>query len=138
MQSLRKEDQAMSTLTTNGVSVSVRTDYQDEYSNPAHHHFVFTYKIRIENQSEFTVQLISRKWLILDADGSVKEVDGLGVVGQQPVLEPGQVHEYVSGCNLRAGMGTMQGYYSMQRMMDGKTFQVVIPEFHLFVPYLLN
>jgi len=128
----------MITLTTNGVSVSVRTDYQEEYSNPNQKNFVFTYRILIENHSDFTVQLLRRKWLIVDADGSVKEVEGEGVVGQQPVIETGGVHEYVSGCNLRSGMGLMQGYYTMQRMMDGKQFDVVIPEFHLFTPYLLN
>jgi ApaG protein len=128
----------MITLTTNGVSVSVNTDYQEDYSNPSQKHFVFTYRIRIENHSDYTVQLMRRRWLIMDADGSLKEVDGEGVVGQQPVLEPGESHEYVSGCNLRAGMGLMQGYYTMQRMMDGKNFDVAIPEFHLFAPYLLN
>ena len=128
----------MLTETTQGVTVSVATEYQPEYSNPGQQHFVFTYRICIENRSEYTVQLLRRHWYIYDADGRVREVEGEGVVGQQPVLEPGEVHEYVSGCNLKAGIGKMKGTYLMERIVDGKKFQAGIPEFTMVVPYRLN
>lgn len=128
----------MKTAITHGVSVSVQTNYQAEYSAPTNQHFVFTYKILITNNSEYTVQLLSRHWFIADAIGQIREVEGEGVVGQQPILEPGQSHEYVSGCNLRSGMGHMQGSYTFQRMMDGRTFEVDIPKFSLFASYKLN
>lgn len=128
----------MVTAITEGIKITVENDYQSEYSSPSHMHYVFTYKIRIENCSEYTMQLKRRHWFIHDADNTVKEVEGEGVVGQQPVLEPGQVHEYVSGCNLKTGMGKMYGTYLMERIVDGKKITVTIPEFTLFVPFLLN
>ena len=102
------------------------------------HYFVFTYKIIIENHSDNTVKLLRRRWNIYDSNGVVREVEGEGVVGQQPVLEPGEIHEYVSGCNLRTNLGKMAGTYLMERVFDGRHFQVVIPEFTLIVPYRLN
>lgn len=123
---------------TEGVKVSVLTEYQPDYSNPNKSHFVFTYKITIENRSGQTVQLLRRHWQVYDSNFKYYEVEGEGVVGQQPVLEPGEVHEYVSGCNLTSGLGKMKGTYLMERRLDGYTFRVVIPEFTLVVPYLLN
>ncbi len=128
----------MTTEITNGVKVSVLTDYLPEYSSPVQQHFVFTYRILIENCSEYTVQLLRRHWYIHDANNTVREVEGEGVVGQQPVLEPGETHEYVSGCNLKSGMGKMYGHYTMERVVDGKVFKVVIPEFTMIVPFKLN
>ena len=120
------------------VKVNVETEYQPEYSNPAQHHFVFTYRITIENKSDKTIQLKTRHWEIVDATYPFREVDGEGVVGKQPVLEPGQSHQYVSGCNLRSGIGKMRGYYTMEKLIDGKQFEVVIPEFTMIVPIKLN
>jgi len=128
----------MDTKTTAGVRVTVTTNYLPDYSSPIQQHYVFAYKISIENNSEFTVKLLRRHWYIHDAIGVVREVEGEGVVGQQPVLEPGESHEYVSGCNLKAGMGKMRGTYLMERLVDGKQFDVTIPEFTLVVPYKLN
>ncbi|MBC5992080.1 Co2+/Mg2+ efflux protein ApaG [Pontibacter cellulosilyticus] len=128
----------MDTKTTEGVKVTVTTNYLPDYSSPVQQHYVFAYKISIENNSEFTVKLLRRHWYIHDATGVVREVEGEGVVGQQPVLEPGESHEYVSGCNLKTGMGKMRGTYLMERMVDGKQFDVTIPEFNLIVPYKLN
>jgi len=128
----------MVTEITDGVKVSVVTEYQPEYSSPVQSHYVFTYKIRIENSSEFTVQLLRRHWYIHDADGSLREVEGEGVVGQQPVLEPGEIHEYVSGCNLKTGIGKMRGTYLMERVVDGRQFDVKVPEFTMIVPFRLN
>jgi ApaG protein len=128
----------MDTKTTEGVKVTVTTNYLPDYSSPVQQHYVFAYKINIENNSEFTVKLLRRHWYIHDATGVVREVEGEGVVGQQPVLEPGESHEYVSGCNLKTGMGKMRGTYLMERMVDGKQFNATIPEFVLIVPYKLN
>ncbi|MEJ8802650.1 Co2+/Mg2+ efflux protein ApaG [Pontibacter sp. H249] len=128
----------MDTKTTEGVKVTVTTNYLPDYSSPVQQHYVFAYKISIENNSEFTVKLLRRHWYIHDSTGVVREVEGEGVVGQQPVLEPGESHEYVSGCNLKTGMGKMRGTYLMERMVDGKKFDVTIPEFNLIVPYKLN
>jgi ApaG protein len=128
----------MSTATTKGVKISVQTEYQPAYSNPMQFHFVFTYRITIENLGDHTVKLLRRHWYIHDANKNVREVEGEGVVGQQPVLEPGASHQYVSGCNLKSGVGKMHGAFLMERQMDGKQFSVTIPEFNLIVPFKLN
>lgn len=126
------------TAITEGIKVSVETSYQAEYSSPAQNHYVFTYKITIENNGEYTIKLLRRHWHIHDANNNTREVEGDGVVGQQPILEPGQKHQYISGCNLRSGYGKMFGTYLMEKIVDGKEFEVIIPEFSMTVPYLLN
>nr|WP_294897432.1 Co2+/Mg2+ efflux protein ApaG [uncultured Pedobacter sp.] len=123
---------------TEGVKVSVETTYQPEYSNPANEHFMFAYKIQIENLGDYSIQLLRRHWVIFDSNGTRREVDGEGVVGLQPIIEPGQHHEYVSGCNLKTDMGAMQGFYQMKRLVDEEIFDVKIPEFSLIAPYKLN
>jgi ApaG protein len=128
----------MNTTTTQGVTVSVTTNYLPDYSSPTQEHFVFAYKIDIRNNSEYTVKLLRRHWFIYDANGVVREVEGEGVVGQQPVLEPSEAHQYVSGCNLKSGMGKMRGTYPKERLVDGSRFDVEIPEFTLVVPFRLN
>ena len=128
----------MVTSVTEGVKVSVVTEYQPEYSSPAQSHFVFTYKVNIENHSEHTVQLLRRHWFIYDSDGVIREVEGEGVIGQQPTLEPGEVHQYVSGCNLRTSIGKMDGTYLVERLFDGRRFKVKIPEFVMIANFRLN
>lgn len=128
----------MVTAITQGVKISVETTYQDEYSNPAGEHFMFAYRINIENLTDYTIQLRRRQWFIFDSNGSVREVEGEGVVGQQPILHPGDMHSYVSGCQLSTDIGSMRGYYLMQRTADDSEFSVEIPEFELVVPYRLN
>lgn len=123
---------------TEGIKVSVVTEYQPDYSSPAQMHFVFTYRITIENESEYTIKLLRRHWFIHDANSTVREVEGQGVVGQQPILEPGQTHQYVSGCNLKSGVGKMYGTYLMERVVDGKQFKVAIPEFTMVAPFRMN
>lgn len=123
---------------TDGVKISVETIYQPEYSNPANEHFMFAYRVNIENLTENSVQLLNRHWNIFDSNGTKREVEGEGVVGQQPVIEPGDTHEYVSGCNLKTDMGSMKGSYEMERVVDGVKFRVNIPEFYLIAPYKLN
>jgi ApaG protein len=128
----------MVTKITEGVKVSVETIYQPEYSNPVNEHFMFAYRVKIENMGDYTVQLMSRKWSIFDSNGTKRQVEGEGVVGQQPIIEPGENHEYVSGCNLKTDIGTMKGSYEMVRVVDGQRFQVKIPEFQLIALYKLN
>jgi ApaG protein len=128
----------MVTEITKGIKVSVETEYQPAYSSPSQYHYVFTYRITIENQSEYTIQLLRRHWYIHDAGFSPREVEGEGVVGQQPVLEPGQAHQYVSGCNLKSGIGKMVGTYMMERIVDGLKVEVNIPEFTMIAPLRLN
>lgn len=128
----------MTTDITKGVKVTVETDYQPEYSDPTQHHYVFTYKVSIENMGDKTIQLKSRHWDIVDITHPRREVEGEGVVGKQPVLEPGEIHQYVSGCNLNSGIGKMSGYYEMERVVDGLVFQVNIPEFTMVVPFKNN
>ncbi|MCB0504371.1 MAG: Co2+/Mg2+ efflux protein ApaG [Cyclobacteriaceae bacterium] len=128
----------MVTEVTNGVKVSVEVEYQPNYSSPSQHHYVFTYQVTIENNSSKTLQLKRRKWVINDAAFPVRVVEGEGVVGRQPVLEPGQSHQYISGCNLRSGLGKMSGSYEMEKLMDGQLITIQIPEFRMVVPFKLN
>ena len=128
----------MVTEITQGIRVTVETEYQQAYSSPSQHHHVFTYRVTIENQGDFTIQLKRRHWQIIDAGFAPREVEGEGVVGNQPVLEPGMNHQYVSGCNLKSGVGKMSGTFSMERIVDGMTFKVRIPEFHMAAPHRLN
>lgn len=128
----------MTTAITKGIRISVETEYQPAYSNPVQFHFVFTYRITIENLSDHTIQLLRRHWHIHDAGQEAREVEGEGVVGLQPVLEPGDSHQYVSGCNLKSGMGKMYGNYLLERIINGEKFRVQIPEFTMVVPHKLN
>jgi ApaG protein len=123
---------------TNDIIVTVETFFQESASAPEANHYVFAYRILIENHSDFTIKLLRRHWYIIDSNGQLKEVEGEGVVGQQPVLEPEQKHEYVSGCELQSEIGKMHGTYLMEKQMDGTTFEVEIPEFVMVVPYRLN
>lgn len=128
----------MVTAITEGIKVSVQVNYQSDYSSPHQHHYVFVYRIHIENSSPATVQLLSRRWEIFDAGESKKTVEGEGVVGQQPIIEPGGNHQYVSGCNLRSGLGKMKGSYLMERVQDGKLLDIAIPEFNLIADIFDN
>lgn len=128
----------MVTEVTEGIKITVNTEYQPEYSSPFNMHFVYAYKIMIENYSDHTVQLVRRHWYIYDTDGSVREVEGEGVVGQQPILEHGESHQYISGCNLKTSIGKMKGTFLMERILDNKEFEVAIPEFVLIPPFKLN
>jgi ApaG protein len=128
----------MVTAITQGVKISVDTVYQEEYSNPEKEHFMFAYQITIENLSDYSIQLMRRQWFIFDSNGTQRDVEGEGVVGIQPVIEPGESHSYVSGCNLTTDIGSMSGNYLMHRIADQSDFTVGIPEFQLIVPYRLN
>ena len=118
-------------------SVSVRPQYLDAHSNPEEHHFVFAYTVTIRNTGERTAQLMSRHWIITDANNEVEEVRGDGVVGEQPVLKPGESFEYTSGCPLTTPVGSMRGTYQCVAE-DGTTFEATIPEFVLSMPRTLH
>jgi ApaG protein len=128
----------MKTKSTAGIQVSVETFYQSKKSNPLASHYFFAYQITIHNASDYTVQLKRRHWYICDSNGIKSEVEGNGVIGVQPILAPGQSYQYVSGCNLTTTMGKMHGIYFMEREIDRKLFNVMIPEFLMIVPYKLN
>ncbi|MCH8329920.1 MAG: Co2+/Mg2+ efflux protein ApaG [Bacteroidetes bacterium] len=128
----------MFTQITQGVKVSVETFYRDDHSNPFEGEYTFAYRIIIENNSDKTIQLLRRHWFIVDANGMYKEVEGEGVVGQQPIIEPDGVHQYVSGCHLKTEIGKMYGSYLMKRHDDWSLFKVDIPEFVMVAPVKMN
>ena len=120
--------------TTRGIRVAVKPAYLDDQSDPEESRFLWSYTVTIENKGPETVQLLSRYWHITDAGGRVQEVRGPGVVGAQPVLEPGQVFEYTSGCPLPTASGAMVGRYQM-RAASGEAFEADIPMFLLESPH---
>ncbi|MBW2712595.1 MAG: Co2+/Mg2+ efflux protein ApaG [Deltaproteobacteria bacterium] len=122
---------------TNGVRVQVETKYSLEHSEGRPDEWFFLYRIRISNESEQTHQLLSRHWIITDGTGHVEEVQGPGVVGEQPTLEPGESFEYTSGCPLTTPFGTMVGTYQMIRS-DGSTWDADVPCFHLTEPNAIH
>ena len=116
--------------TTENITVTANPIYLDGQSNVMERKFVFAYFIHIKNNSKEDVQLLRRHWYIRDSAGDVKEVEGEGVVGKQPVIKPGEAHEYNSFCVLETFEGYMEGTYSMKRP-NGEEFQIKIPRFHL-------
>src|SRR5262245_37684351 len=122
---------------TSGIRVLVRSQYVSERSRPEIGEFFFAYTILIENRSRERVQLVSRHWVITDAEGRQEEVRGPGVVGEQPVLDPGESFQYTSACPLRTPFGTMRGTYQMVRP-DGTRFDAQIATFRLAQPYAVN
>ena len=128
----------MLTEVTKGIKVSVETKYKEEYSNSYTSNYVFSYKITIENLNEFSVQLLRRYWLITESNGEYREVEGEGVIGQQPILEPGDVYQYQSGCNLHTDIGSMKGLYTFKNHTSESILKVAIPKFDMIVPYRLN
>ncbi|MFZ6774978.1 Co2+/Mg2+ efflux protein ApaG [Undibacterium sp. SXout7W] len=119
------------------MSVSVVTQYLAEQSDPDHGNFVFAYTITIKNTGTVAAQVISRHWLIMDAKNHLEEVKGLGVVGHQPFLAPGQSFEYTSGSSLKTPQGSMKGSYFCVAE-DGSRFEADIPEFVLSLPRTLH
>lgn len=125
-----------STATTRGVTVEVESRYLEEKSDPGQKRWFFAYDIRISNDGPVVVQLLTRHWIITDANGNVEEVKGPGVVGNQPVLAPGESFEYTSFCPLSTPFGTMEGSYQM--VTDGGGFNAVIAQFALSEPMTVN
>ena len=123
---------------TNDVRVVVETFYKPiQQGNSANEH-IFAYRITIENYSDYTIQLLRRHWEIFDSNGQIREVDGEGVVGEQPVIQPQEFHQYTSFCNLRSDIGRMSGSYTMLRHADNKIMKIVVPEFLMMAPFRMN
>lgn len=128
----------MSTKVTQGIRISALARYEAQESDPKAGRFLFSYRIRIENRGERSVKLLSRHWDIVDSLAERRVVEGPGVVGETPVLAPGEQFSYNSACDLRSGFGRMSGHYTMQDLQDGGTFQVEIPAFELVQPVAAN
>lgn len=118
-------------------TVSVNTQYLEEQSDPDSSNYVFAYAVTIKNTGQVAAQLISRHWVIVDANNHVQEVRGLGVVGNQPLLQPGEQFEYTSGTYMATPQGSMKGEYFCVAE-DGAQFEVKIPEFVLSLPRTLH
>jgi ApaG protein len=121
-----------------GIKISVETFYQPEFSNPMNSEFMFAYRITVNNNNDFPVRLLSRHWYIFDSNGTLKEVEGEGVVGVQPQIAPDEEYQYMSGCNLRSEIGRMHGTYLMENLKTNETFEVYIPVFEMQVPFKMN
>ncbi len=127
----------MESATTRNVRVSVESFFLADQSDPEQDVYSFAYRVQLENIGQETVQLLNRHWIITDSSGRVNHVRGSGVVGEQPVLAPGQAYEYTSGSRLESPVGTMEGTYEMVNA-EGKRFDIRIPLFTLAVPGTLN
>jgi ApaG protein len=137
MPDLRSQLAPMSDAVTDDIRVEVLASYSAENSRPLEDHWVFQYTVRITNQGSVTVQLVSRHWIITDGAGHTEEVTGPGVVGEQPVLQPGESFQYSSWCPLTTPTGKMRGTYQMARA-NGDQFDIEIAPFALKARYAVN
>lgn len=128
----------MSNTLSHGVRILVRPRYVPEQSDPEKGQWLFAYHITIRNEGERPVQLLSRHWVITNGEGKVEEVRGPGVVGYQPLLQPGEEFQYTSGCPLDTPVGTMHGEFNMVVPGSGEKFDAAIEPFRLAVPSALN
>jgi ApaG protein len=126
-----------SDATTRGIKVEVTSRYLPERSAPRESHYLFSYHVRVSNVGTETAQLVSREWIITTAEGDVERVKGPGVVGEQPVLQPGSAFEYTSYCPLKTAVGSMHGSYQMVTA-DNERFDAQIAPFTLAIPNSLN
>lgn len=128
----------MNTSITKGIKVSVVPKYQDTVERESILEYLFSYEVTIENNSNQRVQLLSRQWKIFDSNNSYRIVEGEGVIGKQPILEPKEFHSYQSWCPLNSAMGYMKGYYIMKDLDLNEEFKVKIPRFTLVAPEVCN
>jgi ApaG protein len=127
----------MSDTTTRGIRVQVESSYDEESSSPPDNYYLFTYQVTISNRGRETAQLVSREWIITDGNGETQRVQGPGVVGEQPVLSPGDEFEYTSFCPLPTPVGSMHGSYRMV-LPNGESFEAEIAPFSLSAPHAVN
>lgn len=125
-------------LVTSGIKISVETNFEGTFYKNYKINYAFGYKVTIENQSRDVVKLNSRFWEIKDALNNIEVVKGEGVIGEKPILQPGESHVYNSGCLLTSPFGSMKGYYNMINFSNSKRFKVFIPSFRLSAPFSLN
>ncbi|MCW8981756.1 MAG: Co2+/Mg2+ efflux protein ApaG [Altibacter sp.] len=123
---------------TQGIKVSVETSFEGTFYKNYKIYYAFGYTITIENQSKDVVQLTARHWKIKDALNDLEIVEGEGVIGKKPVLQPGTLHSYSSGCLLLSPFGAMHGYYAMVNFSSTRKFRVAIPSFKLSAPFAMN
>jgi len=123
---------------TLGVKISVTTSYQPGFSSDNQHQYLFSYSIFIDNFNDFRVQLLNRHWKITDGVGLVRVVDGPGVIGIQPIIEPFENYNYQSACDFQTSVGTMEGYYKFRNLESGKVFKAEIPRFVMVTDQKLN
>ena len=128
----------MNSIITHGIQISVENRYYPPQSSPKSNHYFFVYEVTIINKSDYTVKLLKRHWDITDGLGEMREVEGEGVVGETPSLEPGETYTYNSGCDFTTEIGKMSGYYTMIKLVDKTEFNVQIPEFIMVLPAKLN
>ncbi len=128
----------MPTAVTENIKVSIKARYEEVYSDPDRDKYAFSYDVEIVNDSPYAIQLLSRHWVILDTNLEKREVKGEGVVGETPVMQPGESHRYQSWCPLSTDIGVMYGYYNFIRLSDRHEFKVRIPLFQMVADYRLN
>lgn len=128
----------MTTLITKGIKISVNTSFEGTFFKNYKTHYAFGYTITIENQSKDTVQLTSRHWRIYDSLNELEILDGEGVIGKKPVIQPGASHTYSSGCLLTSTIGAMKGHYNMVNLKTDQKIKIVIPTFKFSAPFTLN
>jgi|TARA_B100000287_G_scaffold434622_1_gene499610 ApaG protein len=117
----------------NKIKILVQPTYLEDHSDPSENSYLWAYTVKIKNNGDDTIKLISRHWKIFDSNGSFREVKGKGVVGEQPIIHPGDEFEYTSGTPLKTNSGLMHGSYQMEDF-NGESFEVLIPPFSLDVP----
>jgi len=128
----------METAITEGVKITVNTQFRSDLSHVKDNQYFFNYRIEMENHNNFNVQLLNRDWYIFDSLNEPNFVSGNGVVGEQPILKPGERFSYTSGCELFSEVGFMKGFYTFKNLNEGKLFQVYVPTFKLIYPPKLN
>lgn len=128
----------MNTLITSGIQISVKTDFRYDLSEIVESKYFFNYTIEMQNTNSYSVQLRSRDWYIFDSLDDARFVSGPGVVGEEPILKPGERFAYTSGCDFHSEIGLMKGFYTFQNMVDGELFEVFVPTFRLEYPPKLN
>jgi ApaG protein len=128
----------MTTQVTKGIKISVNTNFEGTFFKNYKMHYAFGYTITIENQSKDAVQLTSRHWRIYDSLNDMETLDGEGVIGKKPIINPGESHTYNSGCLLTSPIGAMRGHYNMFNINSSEKFRVLIPTFKFSAPFALN
>ena len=123
---------------TKGIKVSVSTSFEGNFIKNNIVNYVFSYKVKIENNSKDAVQLLTRHWKIIESNQKTKFINGNGVLGENPIVKPGESHKYSSGCLIASSIGSMSGVYTMINLSNTNKFSVKIPSFKLNVPFILN
>ena len=129
---------SMKTITTEGVKITVTTKFRADLSQVNENRFFFNYHIEMENNNENSLQLMHRDWYIFDSLNKASIVSGQGVIGEQPILNPGETFCYTSGCELTSELGRMRGFYTFKNQLTGQLIQAFIPTFDLVYPFKLN